>query len=305
MITSCVQAAGQTVGVSRILGSAAGARIRAGLVAASLALFGASGAVQAEGDPAAGETKAYTCLGCHGVKHYINSYPSYHVPRTLPDNIPNILLRRCRRIGPKPAVIPPCKRMRHFSAIRILKTLRPGLPYKVYQTDDEQDALQWVYCWQPCCRPVNYWQVIPLPEKRRRPLAPPVTVKTVFQPLLPTPYWLDSIPAIWSMRCKAIEMALARMPSWPVLQVSFLMKTSKISQRGFPRCLVRCRPLRVPERYCIFLQASLFTVHKRLFVTPCAIAVSEWHSLRCLQAGVQDHEAFAGEILACVCFQVQ
>lgn len=81
MITSCVQAAGQTAGVSRFLGSAAGAGIRAGLIAASLTLLGAAGTVQAEGDPAAGESKAHTCLGCHGVKHYINSYPSYHVPR--------------------------------------------------------------------------------------------------------------------------------------------------------------------------------------------------------------------------------
>ena len=35
----------------------------------------------AEGDPVAGREKAYTCLGCHWVKHYINSYPTYHVPR--------------------------------------------------------------------------------------------------------------------------------------------------------------------------------------------------------------------------------
>lgn len=33
------------------------------------------------GDPAAGQEKAYTCLGCHGVEHYVNVYPSYHVPR--------------------------------------------------------------------------------------------------------------------------------------------------------------------------------------------------------------------------------
>jgi len=25
--------------------------------------------------------KAYTCLGCHGVEHYVNTYPSYHVPK--------------------------------------------------------------------------------------------------------------------------------------------------------------------------------------------------------------------------------
>jgi len=35
----------------------------------------------AEGDAAAGEKKAYTCLGCHGVLHYVNTYPTYHVPR--------------------------------------------------------------------------------------------------------------------------------------------------------------------------------------------------------------------------------
>ncbi len=81
MITSWVQATGRTAGVSRFLGSAAGTGIRAGLVAASLTLLGSAGTAQAEGDAAAGESKAHTCLGCHGVKHYINSYPSYHVPR--------------------------------------------------------------------------------------------------------------------------------------------------------------------------------------------------------------------------------
>lgn len=40
----------------------------------------AAGAVQA-GDPEAGAQKAHTCLGCHGVKHYVNTYPTYHVPR--------------------------------------------------------------------------------------------------------------------------------------------------------------------------------------------------------------------------------
>ena len=35
----------------------------------------------AAGDAAAGEKIAHTCLGCHGVKHYVNTYPTYHVPR--------------------------------------------------------------------------------------------------------------------------------------------------------------------------------------------------------------------------------
>ncbi len=46
-----------------------------------LLLVTAAGGSQAAGDAAAGEQKAYTCLGCHGVKHYVNTYPSYHVPR--------------------------------------------------------------------------------------------------------------------------------------------------------------------------------------------------------------------------------
>jgi len=33
------------------------------------------------GDAEAGKAKAYTCLGCHGVLHYVNTYPTYHVPR--------------------------------------------------------------------------------------------------------------------------------------------------------------------------------------------------------------------------------
>ena len=35
---------------------------------------------QEAGDAAAGERIAHTCLGCHGVEHYVNVYPSYHVP---------------------------------------------------------------------------------------------------------------------------------------------------------------------------------------------------------------------------------
>ncbi|MGI9270245.1 MAG: c-type cytochrome [Woeseiaceae bacterium] len=35
----------------------------------------------AEGDPARGETLAYTCLGCHGIDGYRNAYPSYRVPK--------------------------------------------------------------------------------------------------------------------------------------------------------------------------------------------------------------------------------
>lgn len=49
------------------------------LLALGLTLGGTSSAWA--GDAAAGEKKAYTCLGCHGVLHYVNTYPTYHVPR--------------------------------------------------------------------------------------------------------------------------------------------------------------------------------------------------------------------------------
>lgn len=35
----------------------------------------------AAGDAESGETLAYTCLGCHGIKGYRNAYPSYRVPK--------------------------------------------------------------------------------------------------------------------------------------------------------------------------------------------------------------------------------
>ncbi|MFK7857574.1 MAG: cytochrome c [Granulosicoccus sp.] len=62
-----------TTGVYRV--------VRVGLLAASLALMGGASGAMAAGDAAAGGGKAHTCLGCHGVKHYVNTYPSYHVPR--------------------------------------------------------------------------------------------------------------------------------------------------------------------------------------------------------------------------------
>lgn len=42
--------------------------------------FLVAGVAQAAGNPVAGREKAYTCLGCHGVKGYRTMYPSYHVP---------------------------------------------------------------------------------------------------------------------------------------------------------------------------------------------------------------------------------
>lgn len=51
-------------------------------VTAALLLIGyASLPAFAEGDAAAGEMLAYTCLGCHGIEGYRNAYPSYRVPK--------------------------------------------------------------------------------------------------------------------------------------------------------------------------------------------------------------------------------
>lgn len=48
---------------------------------ASLAAASAALALEIEGDPVAGEKKAYTCTGCHGIPGYKNAFPNYHVPR--------------------------------------------------------------------------------------------------------------------------------------------------------------------------------------------------------------------------------
>lgn len=37
--------------------------------------------VEAQADIARGKTLAYTCLGCHGVRDYKNTYPMYRVPK--------------------------------------------------------------------------------------------------------------------------------------------------------------------------------------------------------------------------------
>jgi cytochrome c553 len=40
-----------------------------------------AGAASAQGNPEAGETIGYSCLGCHGIEGYRNAYPSYRVPK--------------------------------------------------------------------------------------------------------------------------------------------------------------------------------------------------------------------------------
>lgn len=48
-----------------------------------LALAGllATPSALAAGDPEAGRIKAETCIGCHGIPNYTNTYPTYNVPK--------------------------------------------------------------------------------------------------------------------------------------------------------------------------------------------------------------------------------
>ncbi len=64
----------------KVLAHAAGILLARSLAVLLMVMFAATSA-QAEGDAGAGAEKAYTCMGCHGVKHYVNTYPTYHVPK--------------------------------------------------------------------------------------------------------------------------------------------------------------------------------------------------------------------------------
>lgn len=46
-----------------------------------LGLAWAGSAAAQTGDPAAGERKAWTCAGCHGIPGWRNAYPAYRVPK--------------------------------------------------------------------------------------------------------------------------------------------------------------------------------------------------------------------------------
>ncbi len=54
--------------------------IPATMLATVISLFPASSA-RAGGNPEAGQVKAYTCTGCHGIPGYNNIYPTYKVPK--------------------------------------------------------------------------------------------------------------------------------------------------------------------------------------------------------------------------------
>ncbi len=45
-----------------------------------------SSAASAAGDASAGRAKGDTCLGCHGIPSYQNTYPTYRVPKLAGQN---------------------------------------------------------------------------------------------------------------------------------------------------------------------------------------------------------------------------
>ena len=55
--------------------------LRFWVLAVAFMLMAAPGLTAAEGNVELGRSKAYTCLGCHGVEGYRNAYPSFRVPR--------------------------------------------------------------------------------------------------------------------------------------------------------------------------------------------------------------------------------
>ena len=56
--------------------------LKTGLTAVSLSLaLAIPTAVAFEGDAERGRVKADTCLGCHAIPTYTNTYPVYHVPK--------------------------------------------------------------------------------------------------------------------------------------------------------------------------------------------------------------------------------
>lgn len=48
---------------------------------AAFGLLAAAPATAADGDAEAGQWKAITCMGCHGIEGYANVYPTYRVPK--------------------------------------------------------------------------------------------------------------------------------------------------------------------------------------------------------------------------------
>lgn len=63
------------------------AACRPPVLLALLALLAASGSVHADGDAKRGQRLAYTCLGCHGIPNYKNTYPTFRVPKLEGQNV--------------------------------------------------------------------------------------------------------------------------------------------------------------------------------------------------------------------------
>lgn len=56
--------------------------LRVGLIIGLLPIaLAATTAHAIEGDAARGKIKADSCLGCHAIPSYTNTYPTYHVPK--------------------------------------------------------------------------------------------------------------------------------------------------------------------------------------------------------------------------------
>lgn len=61
--------------------------LRISMLTVLLALpFAAVPAAHADGDAQAGRVKAETCIGCHGIEGYKNTYPTYRVPKLQGQN---------------------------------------------------------------------------------------------------------------------------------------------------------------------------------------------------------------------------
>jgi len=55
--------------------------ILSALLLTSASLMTPTQSAHASGDAQAGQVKAYTCTGCHGIPGYSNIYPTYKVPK--------------------------------------------------------------------------------------------------------------------------------------------------------------------------------------------------------------------------------
>lgn len=67
------------------------ARLSGLALLAGMAVYSVAPTARAAGDPAIGEKKFYTCVGCHGIPDYKNAYPDYSVPKLRHQNAAYII----------------------------------------------------------------------------------------------------------------------------------------------------------------------------------------------------------------------